>query len=111
MPGAGKESVEGKTRKIEETKNQFMRITNNALENCNNLELQLVSSLLCATKSTAAEKEKKKKEQKEKKEQKKEDEMNSFHLLTAPCCSSRVEYLSLCAARFVFDQPFRKVAY
>lgn len=55
MPGAGKESVEGKTRKIEETKNQFMRITNNALENCNNLELQLVSSLLCATKSTAAD--------------------------------------------------------
>lgn len=31
-----------------------MRITNNALENCNNLELQLVSSLLSATKSTAA---------------------------------------------------------
>lgn len=55
MPGAGKESVEGKTRKIEETKNQFMRITNNALENCNNLELQLVSSLLSATKSTAAD--------------------------------------------------------
>lgn len=32
-----------------------MRITNNALENCNNLELQLVSSLLSATKSTAAD--------------------------------------------------------
>lgn len=62
VPGAGKESVERKTRKIEETKNQFMRITNNALENCNNLELQLVSSLLSATKSTAADGEGKEEE-------------------------------------------------
>lgn len=79
------------TRKIEETKNQFMRITllkTVTISSCNLFRIY----------------EAQQKAQQEMEMENKEDEMNSFlHLLR--------RYLSLCAARFVFDQPFRKVAY